>query len=231
VPSRDLTDSSSLSGLVAIVDYGVGNIMSIQLACSHVGLSSVCTADKEMLQRASCIILPGVGAFGDAMATLRSLDLVEPLLDHARSGKMLVGICLGIQLLMTESFEFGRHKGLGLIPGEVVRFDNPRLCDRPLKVPHVGWNAVKPVGGRPPGDTLLQNVPPGSSMYFVHSYHVRPQSDDVVLTTTQYGDVTFCSSVALDNVTAFQFHPERSGEIGLRVYENIKKRLQTTRVA
>lgn len=221
-------DAARAAGRVAIVDYGVGNIMSIRLACEHVGLASSCTSDKADLAGADCIILPGVGAFGDAMATLRRLDLVAPILDHVAAGKMLVGICLGIQLLMTESHEFGRHKGLGVIEGDVVPFGEPRECGRVLKVPHVGWNALlaKPSGGADWETSLLRGVTPGESMYFVHSYFVRPQREQVVLATSRYGDVHFCSSVAMGNVTAFQCHPERSGQRGLTVYKNIKHRLQ-----
>lgn len=143
---------------------------------------------------------------------------------------MLVGICLGIQLLMTENYEFGRHKGLGVIEGDVVPFGTPRECGRVLKVPQVGWDALlaRPSGGADWETSLLRDVTPGESMYFVHSYFVRPQFEQVVLSTSRYGDVRFCFSLAVGNVAASQCHPERSGARGLTVYKNIKHLLHTT---
>lgn len=208
---------------VAIIDYSMGNLFSVQHACQQVGLSATITADKNDVLQAKAVILPGVGAFGDAMATLHKLDLVEPLLDVAAAGKPLIGICLGLQLFMSESYEFGRHKGLSLIEGEVVRFDNPTESDgRPLKVPQVGWNRLwESNRANPWSSSLLQGVATGSYMYFVHSYHIVPGCHDWIQAQTTYGDITFCSALAKNNIFACQCHPERSGTIGLTVYRNL----------
>ena len=208
---------------VAIVDYALGNLFSVLQACSHVGLDGFVTSDKNEVLAADAVILPGVGAYGDAMDSLTKLDLAEPLRDIAARGTPLFGICLGQQLLMTESYEFGRHKGLGLIDGPVVRFEKPQVADRVLKVPQVGWNRIH----RPDRDTdpwtgsPLANVTDGECMYFVHSFYVKPTDPNVVLSTTSYGNIDFCSGIRRANVMAFQFHPERSGVVGMRIYKNL----------
>jgi imidazole glycerol-phosphate synthase subunit HisH len=214
---------------VAIVDYGLGNLFSIRHACLHVGLQPVVTASGNEIAKADAVLLPGVGAFGDAMASLNALDLIAPIRESAESGKPLVGICLGMQLLMRESFEFGTHKGLGLIEGEVRRLNGENSTSRPLKVPHVGWNRVyrpgkgKDGAGTDPWDASpLREVADGEYMYFVHSYYVIPEDSSVVLSYTRYGDTEFCSSLSRDAVFASQFHPERSGPRGLDVYRNIR---------
>jgi glutamine amidotransferase len=201
---------------VAIVDYGLGNLYSVQRACDHVGLQAAITTDPEVVRKADGIILPGVGAFGDAMSTLRGHGLVDVLREAIAADVPFMGICLGVQLLMTESHEFGRHEGLGIIEGDVVPFDGPRDGDRRLKVPEVCWNRV--IAKKPWTDTPLEDMPDGQHMYFVHSYYVRPADPSVVLSTTRYGDVEYCSSVARGNLFACQFHPERSGSEGLVVY-------------
>ena len=207
---------------VAIVDYGLGNLYSVKHACAHVGLQAEITSSKAAIEQAQAVILPGVGAFGDAMATLRELDLVNVLRDVAASGKPLIGICLGIQLLMTESHEFGRHQGLGIIDGPVVRFDHPIERERALKVPQIGWNHIVSTGQAWTG-TLLEGVADRANMYFVHSYIVQPQDHSVVLATSCYGNIEFCSSLQRGNVFACQFHPERSGFEGLIVYRNLAR--------
>lgn len=214
------------SASVAIVDYRLGNLFSVQRACEFAGLKAHITSSPEVILRADAVLLPGVGAFGDAMATLRQLDLVSVLHEVAVSGKPLVGICLGIQLLMTESYEFGRHRGLGLIEGVVHRFDEPEEYGRRLKIPQVGWNRIRAV--QEWRGSLLDGVPDNSYMYFVHSYIVHPQDQSVVISTTRYGDTEFCSSLRLGNVFACQFHPERSGAAGIRFYQNLQRTLTHT---
>lgn len=212
---------------VAIVDYSLGNLFSVQNACARVGLQASITSSKADILSADAVILPGVGAFGDAMANLHKLDLVGPLRDLATRDRPLIGVCLGQQLLMSESCEFGSHRGLDIFEGQVVRFDRPVGPEGTLKVPQVGWNRI----WRPappyrkthdpwhaaPFASLLD----GAYMYFVHSYHVQPAQSDVILSTTRYGHIDFCSSLRRGNVMAFQFHPERSGEQGLRIYQNL----------
>lgn len=205
---------------VAVVDYGLGNLYSIANACRHVGLTPLVTGQARQLETADALILPGVGAFGDAMDTLRRLDLVQAIRDFAESGRPLWGICLGIQLLFSESQEFGHHKGLDLIPGQVVPFS---FASAPMRVPHVGWAPVTPA--RPWHQSGMSGVSGGDLFYFVHSYLVKPTQADSVLGTTTYGDVTFCSVLESRNIFACQFHPERSGPVGLRVYRNLARAL------
>ena len=178
---------------------------------------------------ADAVILPGVGAFGDAMASLRRLDLVEPLRDVAASRKPLLGICLGLQLLMDESEEFGAHRGMGIVKGDVVKFAAPKESGRTLKVPQVGWNHVSPAQGAscpdPWKNSPLEGLSDGTFMYFVHSFYVRPAVAGLVLSTTRYGDVDFCSSLKTGNIFACQFHPERSGPEGLRIYGTLASSL------
>lgn len=224
-----MRDGNGRAPHVAIVDYGLGNLFSIQHACRTVGLEAEITRERAALESADGLILPGVGAFGDAMATLHRLDLVGLLRDVANSGKPLVGICLGIQLLMEESEEFGRHEGLGLIPGRVVKLRDPQEGARVLKVPQVGWNRINPIGRvgyRPWAGTLLEGVEAGEFMYFVHSFVVVPADPSVLLSNTRYGHLEFCSSLQRGNIFASQFHPERSGRSGLRVYETFRNLLE-----
>jgi imidazole glycerol-phosphate synthase subunit HisH len=208
---------------VAIVDYSLGNLFSVKHACDHVGLHGFITSSKTDILAADAVILPGVGAYSDAMENLRRLDLVGPLRDLAQSPRPLIGICLGQQLLMTESYEFGRHQGLGIIEGPVVRFENPQGPHGLLKVPQVGWNRIVRPSPSAWQGSALEGLADGEYMYFVHSFYVKPVNAAVVLSTTQYGHITFCSSLRYKNVTSFQFHPERSGLLGMKIYENLAK--------
>jgi glutamine amidotransferase len=210
----------------------LGNLFSVKQACEHAGLQAHITADRREIAKADAVILPGVGAFGDAMATLRKLDLVELLRDIAVSETPLMGVCLGVQLLMEESHEFGRHHGLGIISGPVVRFADPREDGKILKVPQIGWNRIHPAKDKPAGlgkswqGTLLDGVAEGEFMYFVHSFVVQPDDPSVILSLTRYGDVEFCSSLRKGNIFACQFHPERSGPEGLKIYRNLAWQLE-----
>ncbi|MCB2103002.1 MAG: imidazole glycerol phosphate synthase subunit HisH [Rhodobacterales bacterium] len=201
----------------AIVEYGLGNLFSVQQACEHVGLDAAITDDPAALAAADVVVLPGVGAFADAMAALGERDLVAALQDLAAAGKPLVGICLGLQLLMGESHEFGTHAGLGLVPGTVERLPG----DKGLKVPQVGWRPVHPPAGRSWDDGPLAGVAPGTHLYFVHSYYVRPEDPSVVLAQSDFGGQDFCAALWRGNLFACQFHPERSAEPGLRIYRTI----------
>lgn len=213
---------------VAIVDYGMGNLFSVKHACTAVDLPCVITAEREALLAADAVILPGVGAFGDAMAALRRLDLVGVLRDIVQSERPFLGICLGMQLLMTRSEEFGRFEGLDIIPGQVRRFDQPRTAEgRRLKVPEVQWNRLLPVDEVSWDDTLLAQVPRGEFMYFVHSYYCMPDDNACGVSQSQYGQYTFCSSLQRGNVFACQYHPERSGPAGLQLYRNFARQVVT----
>jgi glutamine amidotransferase len=215
---------------IAIVDYGVGNLFSVAQACTAVGLSSVVTDDADEIRRSQCVILPGIGAFGDAMAALSSLHLVDCLRRLPADGTPLVGICLGMQVLMERSAEFGSFEGLGLVAGTVERIAPSRPG---VKVPQVGWNRVhiaagsSLTGGWAAG--LLGGIADGEPMYFGHSYVAVPTREDDVLARSTYGAVEFCSAVSTGLVGGFQFHPERSGCAGLQIYRNLATLLNEPR--
>jgi len=195
--------------VIAIVDYGVGNLRSVERACLRVGAEARVIARPQELASAQGVILPGVGAFGDGMARLRAAGWVPALVGWAQAGRPLLGICLGMQLLFEESEEMGQHRGLSLLPGRVVRFA------RNLKVPHVGWNQIEPLCEHP----LLAGVPAGAYAYFVHSYYVEPADPGDILAITDYGG-PYASMVGRRNVLGLQFHPEKSQEVGLRMLAN-----------
>lgn len=206
--------------MIAIIDYGMGNLRSVQKAFEAVGQQAVVTRDARAIGDASHVVLPGVGAFGDCMENLDRYGLIDPVRRAVQSGKPFLGICLGLQLLFTESEEFGRHLGLDLIPGKVRRFTSgseeaPDQTMAHLKVPHMGWNDVRVTRTAPP----LKGIESGAYLYFVHSYYVEPQDGGVACTMTDYGR-SFVSSVWRDNVFACQFHPEKSQSLGLRIIRN-----------
>ncbi|MEK6727022.1 MAG: imidazole glycerol phosphate synthase subunit HisH [Deltaproteobacteria bacterium] len=203
--------------MIAIIDYGMGNLRSVQKGFEKVGHNAVVTSDKATIMDASHIVLPGVGAFPDCMRNLEEKGLLDIVPKVINSGRFFLGICLGLQLLFTESEEFGIHKGLDIIKGRVVRFNVGAYGHTPLhlKVPHMGWNTVA-VKKRP---SALEGTEEGSYFYFVHSYYVVPEDENVVATTTGYG-VEFASSICKDNLFATQFHPEKSQEKGLRILKN-----------
>lgn len=214
---------------VVIIDYGMGNLFSLERVIAHLGGRAVISNDTAAIESAERLILPGVGAFGDGIRNLRSNGLDRAIENFIGSKKPLLGICLGMQLLMSESEEHGRHEGLGVVSGRVVRFLEPDPKDVFYKIPHVGWNALK-YPPRPDGNginvhnpgnswekTILGKVREGAFVYFVHSYTVVPSERDVVLSETVYGRDRFCSALRKGNVWGCQFHPEVSGEIGLRI--------------
>ena len=202
--------------MIVIIDYGMGNLRSVQKAFTAVGEEAIVTRRPEIIDSASHLVLPGVGAFPDCMANLDRYGLVGLIRKGIQSGKPFLGICLGLQLLFTESEEFGIHKGLDLIPGKVKRFPSSSgNSGQRLKVPHMGWNAVRVSRHAPP----LQGLSDDTYMYFVHSYYVEPSDPSTIATTTEYG-LPFVSSVWRDNVFACQFHPEKSQAAGLRIVKN-----------
>lgn len=202
--------------MIAIIDYGMGNLRSVQKGFEKVGFEAVVTSDPKVVLEAERIVLPGVGAFPDCMRNLEHGGFVEPILKVIREGRPFLGICLGLQLLFTESEEFGIHKGLDVIPGRVVRFpEGMEEEEEELKVPHMGWNQLS-FKLRPPA---FSGIPDGTNFYFVHSYYVQPDDSSVIATTTRYG-IDFCSSVWKDNIVATQFHPEKSQEKGLAILQN-----------
>jgi len=204
--------------VIAIIDYDMGNLRSVANAFRRVGAEVSVTRDPLVIREASHVVLPGVGAFRDCMANLERFGLIEPVLRTISSGKPFLGICLGLQLLFEEGLEFGLHKGLGVLKGQVVRFDEHMAgpSGLPLKIPHMGWNDIK----IEKDSLLLKDIPEGSYFYFVHSYYARPTAPaDVNLTTTVYG-LRFTSAIEKDNIMATQFHPEKSQRLGLKIIEN-----------
>ena len=206
---------------IVIIDYQLGNLFSVKHACLNVGLNPVITSDRDEINDAKIIILPGVGAFGDAMKNLQKLDLIYPIKDKIQSGTPFFGICLGLQLLFEESEEHGKNKGLGIFSGVIKKFESS-FKDKKVKVPHVGWNTIYSKNPHDWVNTPLQDVNENAFMYFVHSYYALPDNESDILSFTNYEDYEFCSSIKKNNVYAFQFHPEKSGKCGLNIYENLK---------
>ena len=200
--------------MLAIVDYQMGNLRSVQKAFERVGQRAIITDDPGEISAASKVVLPGVGAFRAAMDQLDRRGLVVPILDAIRAGKPFLGICLGLQLLFEFGYEDGRHEGLGVLRGEVVRFDLPNG----YKVPHMGWNQVAIRRETP----ILDGIPDARHFYFVHSYYVIPRDECVVAAEASYRD-PFCCMVWRDNLYATQFHPEKSQRDGLRLLENFSR--------
>ncbi len=194
---------------LVIVDYGMANLRSVQKAFERVGVAAAISGDPHRVAAASKVVLPGVGAFRDAIARLRETHLDEPICAHVRAGKPFLGICLGLQMLFTTSYEDGVHQGLNLFEGEVVRFDDVPGC----KVPHMGWNQLRMRRPAP----ALANLPTDASVYFVHSYYVKPKDASLVVAETTYPETPFASAIGRDNVIATQFHPEKSQKIGMTI--------------
>ena len=203
-----------MNSKIVIIDYGMGNLRNVQKGFEWIGFETRVTRNKKEIERASAIVLPGVGAFKDCMENLEKFGLIEPLLRSIEKGKPYLGICLGLQILFSESEEFGFQKGLGLIRGKVVKFKP----DQEHKVPHMGWNAIEKKMEIP----VLQGIESGDFFYFVHSYYVIPEEPQWISTLTDYG-IPFVSGIWKENLFATQFHPEKSQQKGLRILENFAR--------
>lgn len=208
--------------MIAIIDYGMGNLRSVEKGFLKVGVDVTVTNKPDVVKKADAVVLPGVGAFKDCMKELANLELIDAVVNAIKDGKPYLGICLGLQVLFSESVEFGRCRGLDVLRGEVVRFDfgdqklktlNSQLST--LKVPHMGWNEIKIQKDNP----LFRGIPDKSYFYFVHSFYVVPEDKAIIAATTDYG-IEFTSSVLKDNIFAVQFHPEKSQTVGLQVLKN-----------
>ncbi len=199
--------------MIAIVDYGVGNLFSLRSSLAAVGAEVVVTKDRKVLHDAAKIVLPGVGAFGDAATKLRESGLFQEVIDEARGGKPLLGICLGMQMLLDQSYEYGEHQGLGLIPGSIRPIEE--VIPKEYKIPHIGWNTLHFPEEKHP---VFRDVKEGDYVYFVHSYH-GTDCPEHTAATTEYGGI-LTAAVAKDNVIGCQFHPEKSGNVGLKILKN-----------
>lgn len=204
--------------MIAIIDYGMGNLRSVQKGFEAVGAKAIVTSDSKKILSARSVVLPGVGAFKACMDNLEKFDLIDTVKQSVQSGKPFLGICLGLQLLFSQAEEFGSVSGLGILKGKVVGFKDAPNSGDPLKIPHMGWNNVEVKPSHP----LFDSVPNQSYFYFVHSYYVVPEDRATVATTTNYG-IEFVSGVHHENIHAFQFHPEKSQQLGLTVLKNFSR--------
>lgn len=203
---------------VIIIDYQLGNLFSVKQACDTVGMNAKISSDREDVLNADALILPGVGAFIEAMNNLKKFGLDTAIQEKVKGGTPIFGICLGQQLLFTESEEFGAGKGLDLISGIIKRFPE-NFEERKIKIPHIAWNTIYKLK-QDWETTALKELANNDFMYFIHSYFVKPTSDSCILTLTNYDGVAFCSAIKSDNIFATQFHPEKSAEKGISIYKN-----------
>ncbi len=204
--------------MIAIIDYGMGNLRSVQKGFEAVGAKAIVTSDSKKILSARSVVLPGVGAFKACMDNLEKFDLIDTVKQSVQRGKPFLGICLGLQLLFSQAEEFGSVSGLGILKGKVVGFKDAPNSGDPLKIPHMGWNNVEVKPSHP----LFDSVPNQSYFYFVHSYYVVPEDRATVATTTNYG-IEFVSGIHHENIHAFQFHPEKSQQLGLTVLKNFSR--------
>lgn len=202
---------------VGIIDYGLGNLYSVVKACEFVGINTVLVTEKESLDSLDGLILPGVGAFGNAMERLREKDFINSIKDKAEKGVPLLGICLGMQLLMSFGEEFGHNEGIGLIPGKVIKFSDSQLHD--LKIPQIQWNKIK-INAL--NDCLFTDIPNNTFFYFLHSYYVIPNEKEVISATANYKGEEYCCALQKNNIFGTQYHPEKSSIQGLKIFNNFK---------
>lgn len=204
---------------VVIIDYELGNLFSVRQALENIGLHVKISKDPADIKAADAAVLPGVGAFADAMQNLENSGMADAIHEHIKTGKPFMGVCLGLQLLFSNSDEFGKSKGLSLLPGTVKRFENKAADGRVVRVPQIAWNEI--YGGEIDWkNTPLQSLANNEHMYFVHSFYVQPDDESFVLSRTQYGKKEYTSSVLKNNIFACQFHPEKSAEKGLTIYKS-----------
>ncbi|WP_158999139.1 imidazole glycerol phosphate synthase subunit HisH [Pigmentibacter ruber] len=211
-----------MSKKIVILDYGIGNLQSVAQVFAHLNSPALISSNRKEIISADALVLPGVGAFGHAMHNLKELNLDKTILEFVQTGRPLMGICLGFQLLFSESEEFGNHKGLDLIKGKVIKFKKNNGLNAEMKVPQVGWNKIyKPLIGNDNWHiSPLKEIENMDYMYFVHSYYVEPEVTNEILTLTQYEGIEYCSSILKNNIFAVQFHPEKSAQQGISIYKN-----------
>ena len=202
---------------VLVVDYGIGNLYSVRRSLERCGVDVRLSSDPGDFEQASHVVLPGVGAFADGVQGLRQRGLVEPIMRYAASGRPFLGICLGMQMLASVSYEFGEHQGLGLIPGRVVPVPAVATDGRVQKIPHIGWSALVQPASASWGDSILRSTPPGTPVYLVHSYAVEPDYSRHRLANCLYGGHSITAAIRRNRIVGCQFHPEKSGEAGLAI--------------
>jgi imidazole glycerol-phosphate synthase subunit HisH len=203
---------------VVIIDYGVGNLLSVIRGVEVCGARPIVTNCPDKISNAERLILPGVGAFSDGMKGLSNKGLVEPINDYLKRERPFLGICLGMQMILDESHEFGIHKGLGLIPGKVLSISNKTSDVQNCKIPHIGWNSIRPNKKiRNWQNTILKNTEEGGFVYFVHSYFALPDNEENILATCNYAGIDMCAVINNNNIYGCQFHPEKSGAVGISI--------------
>jgi len=202
---------------IAVIDYGIGNLYSVTKALNKFTDSWMITEDPAVIEASSAVILPGVGAFHAGMEGLKLRGLIEPIRKFAKSGRPVLGICLGAQILLSAGYEFGEHKGLDIIEGSAVPF--PKLAQG-TKIPHIGWNTIYSDDDKSWDETILDGINKDENMYFVHSFILEPKQKENIFTLSKYGGYTFTSAIKKDNIYGCQFHPEKSGEAGLSIIKN-----------
>ncbi|MCK9351783.1 MAG: imidazole glycerol phosphate synthase subunit HisH [Candidatus Pacebacteria bacterium] len=203
---------------IAIIDYGLGNLYSLKKALGLFAETVIITSDPKIIAMADGIILPGVGAFQAGMREIEKRKLLEPIVRFSKTGKPMLGICLGAQIMLSKGFEFGEHQGLGLVRGNVKIF--PKFVSDSEKIPNIGWSEVSPAKKTKWKNTIMNGISDKSSVYFVHSYIMIPDNKTEILSEATCGDITFCAGVKKGNIYGTQFHPEKSGEVGLKIIEN-----------
>lgn len=207
-----------MSKKVSIIDYQMGNLFSVRQACLQAGLNPIITSDPNEIMNSDGVILPGVGAFGDAMQQLKSLNLIDSIKNFIETRKPFFGICLGLQLLLSKSEEFGQYEGLNIIRGEVLKLRITSDEANVIKIPEVGWNQIE--GNEEKWNSSpLSEINQGEFMYFVHSFYVQPEKNNIILSETNYEGFRFCSSIKNENIFAVQFHPEKSALNGISIYK------------
>ncbi len=206
---------------ITIIDYGVGNLQSLKKTFAHFGTEALVSEDAGELLSSAALVLPGVGSFASGMRGLEVRNLVGTVKEFAKSGKPMLGICLGAQLLLSKGYEFGTHDGLNIIPGQVERF--PEI--KGVKIPHIGWNKIYPVTPGKWGGTIFDFRKQDATMYFVHSYILKPEHTENIFALSTYGGYEFCAAVQKGNIFGCQFHPEKSGEAGLELISNFMRLL------
>ena len=205
---------------VVIIDYGVGNLLSVRRGVEICGGIPTVTSCPDQISNAERLILPGVGSFSDGMRSLSDQKLIEPIKDYVLKGRPFLGICLGMQMILDESHEFGLNKGLGLIPGKVLSIPSMSSCGQKFKIPHMGWNSIRP-GKKSKNwhNTILQNTSKEDSVYFVHSFFALPENEEYNLASCSYAGKDFCAVINNENIYGCQFHPEKSGPVGLHILD------------
>ncbi len=203
---------------VTIIDYGIGNLLSVRRAFEHCGAEVIVTDSPALIENAEHLVLPGVGAFADGMAGLRERGLIEPIRKYAKDNRPFMGICLGMQMMLEIGEEFGTHEGLGLIRGKVLKIPDTGVDGIAHKIPHIGWNSLAPSSDW--NETILQGIAPGEAVYFVHSYTAAPLNDNNRLADCFYNGRVISAAIGSGNLYGCQFHPEKSGQIGLKIVDN-----------